>query len=260
MRRALPAFLALLVAALATGPASEASHTPAITSLHQGPCEEQFFALAIPMVEAEAFAPQGFPPKPFDAGGLGPPVPVLATAVGIGYRCAATTGAGLALGEVRTIGQALLVEPPPALRAPHINNYVVVYGGWTSSPELAQVYASWHLPHVEAGDVTFAWEATDHARLGRVTGSSAAGSLDLATLVAGAEEAQQADTFRLFTFDGGALAGHVDWSWPPGARTIESGLALLRHEAPGAAPEVRAGVAFGYFGAYTYDLSYTPLG
>lgn len=248
---------ALLLAALV--PLSEASHTPAITRIHQGPCEEQFFAYPLPMAEAMAFAPPGFPPRPFDTGGLSPPVPPLATAVGVGYRCAATTAAHLALGEVRTIGRALLVDPPAHLRAPHIANYVVVYGGITSSPELARIYTGWHLPNVEVGRVSFEWEVADNGRVGHVTGASRSGSLDLVTLVAGAEEAQQPDTFRLFVFERGHLAGYVDWGWPAGARTIESGASLLRQEAPGAAPEVRAGVAFDCFGAYSYDLAYTPL-
>jgi hypothetical protein len=239
---------------------SLASHTPAVTAFHQGPCEEQFVALPIPMAEAQALTPAGFPPKPWDTGGLSPPVPALATGVTVGYRCAATLGQGLALGEVRTIGRALLVDPPAHLRAPHIQNYVIVLGGWTSSAALAAVYQGWHLPNVEVGAVDFSWTTTANARVGQVTGSSAAGGLGITTVSAGVEEAQQADVFRLFVFSAGAVAGYIDWAWPEGARTIESGLALQRLEAPGAAPDLRAGASFHYFGAYEYNLAYTPLG
>ena len=90
--------MALLLAACAA-PAGDASHAPAITAIHQGRCDELFQAIPIPMDEARAFAPPGFPPLPFDFGGLSPPLEALATTVTVGYRCDATTGAGLSLGE-----------------------------------------------------------------------------------------------------------------------------------------------------------------
>lgn len=218
-------------------------------------------AYPLPMAEAVTLTQPGFPPLPFDAAGLLPPNPLFATVVTVGYRCGATTGdGGLALGEVRTVGRALVVDPPAHLRDPAIHNYVVVFGGWTSSPELRDVYTSWHLPAVEAGAVDFTF-AADNASLrhGTVSGSSPAGRLDLVTVVAGVEEAQQPDTFRLFVFDGGTVAGFVDWGWPPGARTIESGAALQVLSPASGAPDVRVGVAFHYWGEYGYDIRYTPL-
>lgn len=258
------AVLAAAVLVLLTAPAAPmglAGHSPATTRIHQGPCEEQFVAYPIPMVEAEPLTPPGFPPLTFDAAGLLPPNPLLATVVTVGYRCSATTGdGGLSLGEVRTVGRALVVDPPAALRAPHIVNYVIVFGGWTSSPELGAVYRSWHLPNVEDGTVDFSVTADSaNLRHGRVTGSSALGTLDLLTVTLGVEEAQQPDIFRLFVFDQGQVAGYVDWGWPAGSRTIESGAALQLLTAPGAAPDADVGVAFHYFGAYQYDIGYTAL-
>lgn len=259
MRRALLVLSAVLLSALL--PAVPASHLPHTTHIRQGPCEEQFVAYPIPMAQAEQFAPPGFPPLPFDAAGTLPPNPLLATVVTVGYRCAHTTGdGGLALGEVRTVGRALVVDAPEHLRAPHVDNYVIVFGGWTSSPALAQVYTNWHLPNVEVGSVSFNMTAVNgNLRIADVAGESAAGRLQVLTIAAGQEEAQQADTFRLFGFDHGRVAGYVDWSWPAGARTIESGVALQTITGTGGAPEATVGVAFHYFGAYEYRIAYTPL-
>ncbi|MCA1813722.1 MAG: hypothetical protein LC624_07205 [Halobacteriales archaeon] len=254
--RAVLAVLALLLAASPGLPAPGV----AATRVHQGPCEEQFVAIPIPMAEAQGLTPPGFPPKPWDTGGLSPPIPALATGVTVGYRCARTTGDGIALGEVRTVGRALLVDPPAELRDPAIVNYVIILGGWTSSPEMAAVYTSWHLPGVHAGDVSFdVAQDAPALRHGQVAGSSAEGGLRITTVAAGVEEEQQPDTFRLFGFDGQGVAGYVDWSWPPGARTIESGLAVQQLDAPGAPTDVRLGVSFHYFGAYSYDLAFTAL-
>lgn len=250
----------LLVLLLTAAPAWPSAPGVATTHFHQGPCEEQFVGIPIPMAEAQGMAPPGFPPRPWDTGGLTPPVPVLATGVTVGYRCARTDGDGIALGEVRTVGRALLVDPPQELRDPNITNYVIILGGWTSSAELAAVYTGWHLPGVHAGDVSFdVQQDAPVLRHGQVTGSSSAGSLSITTVAAGVEEEQQSDTFRLFGFDGDRVAGYVDWSWPPGARTIESGAAVQVLQPAGGVPDVRAGVAFHYFGAYSYDLVFTAL-
>ena len=254
------ALLVLAALAFATFAPTGAAPAVATTHFHQGPCEEQFVAIPIPMVEAAALTPPGFPPQPFDAAGMLPPNPALATGVTVGYRCAATEGDGISLGEVRTVGRALLVDPPAELRAPGIHNYVIIFGGWTSSPELARVYTSWHLPAVRVGQVDFiVAQDSPNLRHGRVTGASAEGSLELTTVAAGVDDAQQPDVFRLFGFDQGRLAGYVDWSWPAGARTIESGAALQVLQAPGALPDARAGVSFHYYGAYAYDLAFTDL-
>lgn len=260
MRRAAPALLGLvcLVLAAPTG----ALQALGVTHFHQGPCLEQFVGLPIPMAEAMALAPAGFPPKPWDTGGLSPAIPALATGVTVAYECAATTGdGGLSLGEVRTIGRAILVDPPAELRDPGIVNYVIILGGWTSSPELAQVYTSWHLPKVEVGLVSFNMSATPNARLGDAAGESAAGRLQINTLSVGVEEAQQADTFRLFGFVGGRVAGYADWSWPAGAQTIESGLAVQTLQEPlhTGSTDVDLGASFHYFGAYEYNLAFTAL-
>jgi hypothetical protein len=97
-----PAFLALALGLLAASVPTWASQpAPAVAhTLHQGPCEEQFAAFPVPMAEAQAVAPPGFPPLPFDGERTVPPIPLLGTEVTVGYRCAATTSDdGLALGR-----------------------------------------------------------------------------------------------------------------------------------------------------------------
>lgn len=227
--------------------------TPAPLSLALTDCSEQIGIFPADESYAAPYLPAGFKAVPFNQ------TPYI-TVVLVAYSCA--TGNV----TMNSADLGILVTPPTAFANATASLHIVPISAYTDRADIADVYHAWgaNATHA-AADVTITVSTPENPllRAGEVSASGPMGSFTMRTFapVAGGEP-EAAGSARVFIVDAALnVTGAMDVAWTASAMATGMGTAVFDSSASGPAgvPAVAPGVAFHFWGAYDYAVTYVPL-
>lgn len=222
--------------------------TPAPASVTLAGCTEQLGAFPTPPM-ALGPIPEGFALESFDPAG--------ATVTSVAITLSCTYGED----EVVEMYGGYPVAPPADLVDPEADVHILIFGAWTTSQALLDVYEAWGVADLTSlGDVSLETIGAPVGEIGHALGTGDGFTVHVYTAVAGETGTQPGGKARVFTMNGdGELTGVLDVAWTESMQLVD-GVAELRFEG-GLNPfilafgQVNPGIGMHFWGE-EYALTY----